>query len=198
MDPSPYLVQKADVDQVRAFTAFCMTGGNVGRTAILCHTSNDVIEALAHDFDWAQRVKGMPRADTDEGLAEAKALNRISIYMVAERAKSVISNIIDRLHDNPDEAMHLCIKVKRIPGTEEEEVKFDPKALGDLVGSLETVSNISYRALGDKVAQEADVGGSSESNAQSALGMYKAMMNRWDTLPKIVASAETAKVLNQG
>jgi hypothetical protein len=199
MEDSPYLVQRADLDQVKAFTAYCLTGGHIGRTAILCRCSNSTIESLAHDFNWPAKVGTVVRMDTDEGLAEQKALNRVSNFMVAERLKQVIVGVIDRLHDDPDRAAQLCIEIKNIPGTKETEVSFNPKALTELAKGLETATNITYRALGDKQAQEADVSGpKNRSNADLAMEVYKALSNRWDRSALPVHAVEIAKAVNVG
>lgn len=197
MDPSPYLVQKPELDQARAFMAYCLTGGHVGRTAIICRTSNDIIESLAHDYNWEGKISGIVRMDTEAGVEEQRTLNRISNFVASQRLKEVVQNVIDRFHKDPEAALHFCIKVKRIPGTEEEDVTFDPKALESLAKTLETCNNMSYRALGDKIAKEADAANGAGTNPQQfALELYKAMARRLDeTAPRVVLPAVVSKVI---
>lgn len=178
--------------------AYCLTGGHVGRTSIICRTSNDIIESLAHDYNWDGKISGVVRMDTDEGLVEQLALNRIGNYLAAQRLKEVVEGIINRIHKDPEAAAAMCIKVRRIPGTEEEEVTFEPKALESLSKTLESCNNMSYRALGDKIAKEADATNSAGTNpAQIALDVYQALARRFEAdVPRVVLPAEVSKVIS--
>lgn len=173
------------LDQGRAYQAYCLLGGDAGKTAVMMHTSPEVIESLAHDFQWGLNV----RADisSDEKLEAFKKLNRLAQYMVAERARALVSGLVERFHSDPKLFEQMMIKVSPDGAI----VSFEPKAIETLAKTLSTLGDITYRALGDAEAVES--GKNTAAAVGDALDLYDKLQNRFGS--KFQALKDTAAVI---
>ena len=166
-----------------------MLGGNPTKTALLCRTTKDVIESLAHDFGWKESIR-TDLSDPDK-CDEFKTMNRLSTYASAERMSKIVDDLIEDFVKNPTE---MCRKA--VVSNAGVEWVFDPAPIEKLAKTLAAVADIKYKALGDQVAAkagESSSGGS--SRVADALEVYdrlqKAFASRQD--PMLV----TAKIVNQ-
>lgn len=173
------------LDQGRAYQAYCLLGGDAGKTAVMMHTSPEVIESLAHDFQWGKSV----RADisTDEKIEAFQKLNRMSQYMVAERAREIVSSLVERLHADPKQLESMCMKVS----PDGETLHFDPKSVETLAKTLSTIGEITYRALGDAEAVKAGQGNGAKVG--DVLDLYARMQARFES--KTTAFITTAEAI---
>lgn len=186
------LATRETINQVKAFHAYCLLGGDCRRVAILFRTTPDVIESLAHDFNWRQQITGLARMDNESGLTEQQEIHRVGVFIVAERAKQIFVNLFEKLETDPDFAQSLT--TKKLFKDDETEIIFDGKALLDLVKGYEALTNLSYRALGDKSASK----GSDDSPANTAaasIALYQQLQNRFGQMLKVDATSEVGKVL---
>jgi hypothetical protein len=186
-------IDNDDVDQVKLFQLFVLFGGDTKRTSLVSRVEETRVKSLAHDFNWKGKLNGRKSLDTEEGLAEERASNRVLNYVVADQLQNVFSNLIKELNGDPAFAKAFCTSVD----SETEEVRFNTKNLVELAKGVEIVSNVKYRALGDKVAQEADVSGGPQNAAQFSISIYKALQNRFDGIPAVDLTTEVANVLKE-
>lgn len=160
------------LDQGRAFQLYCLLGGNAERTALMCRCAPEVIESLAHDFNWKMGVR--TDLSKDGALDEYRKLNRAAALMIAEKARAVIEGLIDRMSE-PKALENMVIRV--VPGTDGQEMTFEPKAVESVIKSLDTVQQIMYRALGDTEAAGTD--SAPKGNVADPLGLYKRLSERF-------------------
>jgi hypothetical protein len=185
---SEWVVATRDtLDQGRAYQAYCLLGGDAGKTAVMCHTSPEVIESLAHDFQWGRNVR--TDVSNPEKLKAFKEQNRMAQYMVAERARDIVSGLVNKMASNPQFLERMVVKVDPESG----DASVEPKAIESLIKSLNTIGDISYRALGDAEAVEAGKN-SAAAVAVNALDLYARMQARFDTKSHaLIATAESIK-----
>lgn len=175
-----------NVDEVQLFMLYTLTGGNVERTASISRVEPDVITALAHDRNWRARIGGRGALDSELGKSAEQAVNRLTNYVTAERLGNVFANIIARLDTDPEFARQFCLEWKpKHPGSDDGEYVFTAKQLVELAKGLEIVSNVKYRALGDKVALEASVSGNAQAPQNISINIYKALAARFESNPAI-------------
>jgi len=174
------------LDQGRAFQAYCLLGGNAQKTACLCHTFVEVIESLAHDFQWGKSV----HTDIgDESKLEAfKSINRLTAFMLAERIQKIVEHIIDRMARDPQFCRTMLTKVDDVPDSPL--VRFDPKGLLALIKAVALVADMKYRALGD---EEGSIQIKEADSVVDSMRIYEALSKRFGT--KTDATLATAKVV---
>ena len=83
------------LDQGRAFQVYCLFGGKPEKTAVLCNTSPEVIKSLAHNFCWNTAIRSDLSDPTQ--LKTFREQNRMAQYVVAEKARELVSALIPTL-----------------------------------------------------------------------------------------------------
>lgn len=160
---------------------FAYFGGDAVKTAQACATETKTIVSLAHDFQWAERIKGQNRLDTDEGLKLEQQANRARNYIMAQRIGLLIEHVALKAASNPDQWVDVnCIDVDLQTG----EKTFDPKPLADIAKAAQIVQDMTYRATGDKLAATA---GTTEASDTKVTNL---MINVYAGLDKLKHSAE--------
>lgn len=197
MSDSPLAIAN-QVDQVKAFSLFCFAGGDVEKTAVLCQVDVRIIQALAHDFRWLDKIKGQNRLDTPEGLKAEQEANRARNYVMAQRYQSMLENVILD-HEHSDRfAETMCVELVPIKGTKdpvEYEKVFTGKPLLELAKALQVTSDMTYRALGDKTAAKADVNPENGERAQNlAINIYAGLQKLGATMKHVDKQAPTAAI----
>jgi hypothetical protein len=167
-------------DVVRLFTLFALFGGNTMRTAAVARVPEDRVKALAHDFDWKNKLAGRSRLDTDEGKEAEREVNRVANYVVADNLSKVFEHLITELGSDEMFARAFCTETD-----EDGEKHFNTKNLVELAKGLQIVADIKYRALGDKLAAAADTTNSMKGTANLAVELYDALQRRFDRLPVV-------------
>ncbi len=181
------------INQVKAFHAFCLLGGDCARVALLFNVEASVIEHLAHGFNWRAQITGLTRIDTVAGLTELQQLHRVGVFIVAERAKQIFVNIFDRLESDPKFAATMTTKLSQ----DGARLVFDAKALVDLVKGYQALTEITYRALGDKPGSASESEKDSTDTAAISISVYQALQKRFDRMPAVDTNTEVAKVLKE-
>lgn len=140
------------VDQVKAFHLYAFFGGDAEKTARTCGVETRIIESLAHDFNWPAQIKGQHRLDTDEGRKIEQDINRARNYVMAQRIASIIEHITLKAAEDPEKWAEInCVDID--PETDQK--IFSSKPLVEIAKAAQIVQDMTYRALGDKVAGNA-------------------------------------------
>jgi len=174
-------------DHVQLFQLFTFFGGNTARVAAVSRVPKERIDSLAHDNNWKDKANGLARLDTDEGREMEKEVNRISNYTLATRLGAVFDNIIADLEKDPAAARSFCVTTDK-----DGIATFDPKALTELAKGIQTLADIKYRALGDKLAADADVSTGAKNTTNLIVNVYQALQKRFDASPVIDTTARVA------
>lgn len=197
MSDSPLAIAN-QVDQVKAFMLFCFAGGDVDKTAALCQVDVRIIQALAHDFLWLDKIKGQNRLDTPDGLKAEQEANRARNYTMAQRYGKMLENVILD-HEHSDRfAETMCVELVPIKGTKDPvqyEKVFTGKPLLELAKAMQVVTDMSYRALGDKTATKAEVNPEGGQRAQNlAINIYAGLQKLGATMKNVDKQAPTADI----
>lgn len=175
-------------DHVKLFHLFALFGGNAKRTAIVARCDVAHVESLAHDFQWKEKINGVERLDTEEGKEAQREINRVASFVVANNLTKVFETLIADLGADEKFAREFCTV------TDEDGQKlFNTKNLVELAKGLQIVTDIKYRALGDKIAADADTSSAMKGNSSLVINIYDALQKRFDRMP--VAADVTTKVV---
>ena len=175
--PSRSLVNR--VDQVKVFNLFAFFGGDVERTASAAQCDVRIVEALAHDFCWADKLKGRNRLDTADGLTREQENNRAANYHVAKQMMEMISSIVNVIADDPAKWCEHdgIVEVKDKDGNVISSA-FSSKPLVEIAKATQIVQDMSYRALGDKIAAKAETTEASKGEVTNlAINIYAGLQN---------------------
>lgn len=138
-----------NLNQALLFETWRALGGNAHHVSLATGVSTSIINALAHDFHWTEISGGkLGLADKKQEKEIARAL----AYAQGSRLQRLLDRAISILEEDD------CAKLKTCLVTDDElrGPQINSKPLVELAKAMETVHNIKYRALGDKVAAEAD------------------------------------------
>ena len=163
-------LELAKINQARVFKIWFGLGGDVALTSRATGLRPRIIEALAHDYGWAQIAGGKL------GLEDKKAereINRAVSYAEGDRLTQLFAKALDILEE--DETM---LRSALVTTTEDGRRVVTAKPLVELAKAFETAHSIKYRALGDKVAEQADgVGINSDRIKSLSLSVVNLMNN---------------------
>ena len=161
----PPKVALETVDQARAWMCYAAFSGDLEKTAIASKVPLSAIEALEHDFNWPAKLK---RLKTGAGESDAERVaNRAINYLQAQRMREVMERTL-KLVEDPEELIKVLVKFKFAEEGDLTKIDVNPKAILDLSKALETVQNMSYRALGDKIPTAAETVNSGDRGTSAA------------------------------
>jgi hypothetical protein len=139
--------------------------GDLEKTSIASKVPLAALVALEHDFNWVAKLK---RLKTGAGESDAERVaNRAVNYLQAQRMRDVLEDAL-RLLSDPEELLRQLVKFKFAADGAVERIDVNPKAVLDLAKALETVQNMSYRALGDKIPTAAETVNSNDRGTSAA------------------------------
>lgn len=148
--------------------------GDVEKTAISAKVPAEIIRALEHDFDWPSKLR---KLKSGAGVSDAeKTANRAVNYLQAQRMRDVLERALALLEDE-EELIKAIVKFKFAKEGELEYVEANPKAVLDLSKALETVQNMSYRALGDKLPTQADTVNEQDKGTPSNVSSVRSVLS---------------------
>jgi hypothetical protein len=177
------------VDQVKVFNLFAFFGGDVQRTAEVAQCDHRIVEALAHDFMWHAKLKGMNALSNPDGLKREQENNRAANYLVAKQMMAMLESIVLDATDKPEEwAARHCVTVD-----EKGNKTFSPKPLLEIAKAAQTVQDMTYRALGDKVAARSDTTeASSGERTNLAINIYAGLQKLGESVKKVDKAIDIA------
>ena len=170
MDVQFTLATKETLDQGRAFETYCLLGGDVKRTAVVMRTAPDIIASLAHDFQWAQSIRG-DIGDASK-LEAFRSVHRMSVFMLGEDIHEIVQDIVGRMRSDPAFLGSMTMKWDK----NSEVMRFDASQLKALAQAAGLAAELKYRALGDK---EASQGPDKSDAVATALTLYDKLSDRF-------------------
>ena len=153
--PLPIIPLPVGVNPNSLFMLWQHFGGDDRRTAAAAGISVGIVSALAHDFQWKDLAQGRLGLK-DEKLE--REVNRAQNYVQAQRIRRMIDVVVAELEADPKK-LEAAMTVRDKDGS----VSFSAKPLVELAKAAESAQTMSYRALGDKVATEADGAGAPDA-----------------------------------
>ena len=142
------LTLPSNLNPCALFEMWRALGGNSLHVSLASGVSVSIINALAHDFSWDDLAGGkLGMADKQQ----EKELGRAIAYAQGGRLQRLLDKALTILEEDDGAMLKSCLITKGPNGHQ-----INSKPLVELAKAMETVHNIKYRALGDKVATESD------------------------------------------
>jgi hypothetical protein len=195
MEESSLRVSLEKVDQARAWMCYAAFSGDVEKAALASKVSATAVRALEHDFGWAAKLK---RLKTGAGESDAERVaNRAVNYLQAQRMRDVLDKAL-RLLDDEEELVKALVKFKFSQDGDVEKIEVNPKAILDLAKALEAAQNMSYRALGDRLATTAqgvdgsEKGGTTAAGVANVRGVIEALSELREQSERVANAARSA------
>lgn len=141
------------IDQARTWMVYAAFDGDEEKTSIASKVPLKAVQALAHDYNWPHKLKRL-KSGAGESAAERTA-NRAVNYLQAQRMRDILERSIELLEDR-EGLIRALVDIKLTRDGDVDSINVNPKAVLELTKALEVVQNMSYRALGDKVAAQAE------------------------------------------
>lgn len=162
--------------------------GDLARTAQLANVPLAQLEEVAKVLGWQDRLAALHDVrDTDGPDAMARELNRQCNFQQAQRGRDLLDKALDHFAGRPVEDLTTV--------STEKTTNHSAKVLVDLVKAIETVQNLTYRALGDtateRTAESRLLGPSRLAAASGALAPGQALAQALDdpaSVPEPAAS----------
>lgn len=160
----------AKINQARVYQIWFGLGGDFSLTARATGLSARVVQALAHDYSWVQIAGGkLGMADK----ASEREVNRVRSYSEGHRLTEVFTKALALIEEDPE-----LLKAMVVGTSEDGRRVISAKPLAEFAKAFEIAHSIKYRALGDKIAEEADgIGPTSERIKSLSLNVVNLMNN---------------------
>jgi hypothetical protein len=160
----------AKINQARVYQIWFGLGGDFSLTARATGLSARVVQALAHDYNWVQIAGGkLGMADK----ASEREVNRVRSYSEGHRLTEVFTKALALIEEDPE-----LLKAMVVGTSEDGRRVISAKPLAEFAKAFEIAHSIKYRALGDKIAEEADgIGPTSERIKSLSLNVVNLMNN---------------------
>lgn len=136
------------LNQAQLYHVWFGVGGDARMVQRATGVRAEVVEALAHDFGWHALAGGKA------GLADKKVekeINRAMAFAQGKRLAAILDRAMQIVEENPER-----LKASMFTTTEDGRQTLSAKPLVELAKAAEITQSILYRALGDKLAEEAD------------------------------------------
>lgn len=122
-------------------------GGDCQLAAAAAHIRVEIVQALEHDFQWRDLAGG--KLGLKDPQLEQQ-VNRAQNFVQSQRLRKLIDGAIHELEDLSG------LRASLLEEGRNGDVKITAKPLVELAKAAEAVHNLSYRALGDVIARNAD------------------------------------------
>jgi hypothetical protein len=182
--------RKESLDVSRIFLAYLATCGDVAQTADIAMCKIADVLFLARTEMWDQKLSEsqLSRGPSPEKAKDrAREVNRMANYIQAIRLRALIDKSLQWIYENEENVHKFCSEVNKQGNR-----VFSTKPVLDLAKAAETVQGMTYRALGDVVADEAGPG-SLGSIKELHLHVIDAMRNSEQAEPELKLAEKALK-----
>lgn len=153
-------IDKNKIDVSQCWLVYMSLVGDVERTAAAMDLSPAVIEKLAKDEGWDEKIRRVSLLSKSGKPGDwERAQNRALCFVQAQRLRATIDTVIGKIFNmDANELVDFMSTAKLAVGTPKEprlRVSISSRFLADLASAMEKVHHLSYTALGDTVTERA-------------------------------------------
>lgn len=148
-------VAKANLDVSKVFLTYINSGGNRFKTAAACSLPVDLVDDLARDEGWAEKLGQRNSLAKDESKSSEeinREILRLQAASQAARLKDEIDAVLLHLANLPPEEKLKYLFVQKPGGVKAPTGSF----YVELAKAMETCHQAIYRAMGDQLAKRPD------------------------------------------
>lgn len=136
------------IDTAKVFIVYMTSIGDIEKTALQCELDPAVVEQLATEFKWVDKIKSISllAKDGKPGSWE-KSCNRSLAFCQAHLFRTLISRVLESLADKDGSELLACMA-----STKAGAVTLSAKLFSDLSSAMEKANHLAFVALGDETA----------------------------------------------
>jgi hypothetical protein len=182
-------VNKNHLDVSRCFIVFMTLCGDVQKTAAALDIDPAIVEKLATDEQWHQKISRVSLLSKSGKPGEyERGVNRALNFAQSHRARLLLDKVLEEFEDKTPEEILEVLSTRTKSGAMMVSARF----FADLIAAMEKAQHMSYLALGDTVAERPDV--STEEGELSANQMHQAVIQALNN--PAMRNVSAAKLLN--
>lgn len=158
-------IDKSRLNVSQIFLVYMTLVGDVGRTALALDLDPKLVEQLADEEGWSEKIKRCTMMSRGEDPGDwERAQNRALNFVQAHRVRLLIDRMIQHFESKPvSEFLEGEREVNGRVVKQPPQVKF----VAELTAALEKVHALSYHALGDTLGERKDRASEGEMTAAS-------------------------------
>ena len=158
------------INHVQAFYTFINIGGDLPKVALALNVDLASLQSIALTENWEQEYKKLKEAAGDDVGDHHLKVNRVINYVQAHRLRLITDSVISHLATLKPEDLIILLTTSGPNGS-----SFSVRPITDLAKSAEVAQLLTYRALGDSVAQKTEDGDASSKSKKIVLDVGRAM-----------------------
>lgn len=164
-------LNKNNLDVSRCFIVFMTLCGDVQKTAAALDLDPAVVEKLATDEHWHQKISRVSLLSRSGKPGEyEKATNRALNFAQAHRGRLLVDKLLEEFDGLTPEEVLDKVTTRTAAGS----INVSARFFCDLMAAMEKAQHLSYLALGDTAGERPDV--STEEGEVSANQMHTAVI----------------------
>lgn len=142
-------VDKSRLDVSAIFLTYMATCGSVERTSLAFDLSPEIVEALATQEGWGEKIKRCSLlSKSDKQGAYELAVNRCLNFCAGHSLRGLIQKVLTALERQDGKNL-----LATLASTKAGSVTYSAKLFSDLSAALERATHITYVALSDSVPE---------------------------------------------
>lgn len=166
-------IDKSKIDVSQAFLLFMATVGDVEKTASFLDLDVAVIEALAKQEGWLEKIRRISIMSKGEKPGDyERAQNRALNYVQAHLFRRTIDQALRAVRDLSNEE----VLTKMTSTDRNGKTHVTARFYADMAAAMEKVQGMTYAALGDSTAERKDLLKDNQGNAVGAAGIHAAVI----------------------
>lgn len=147
-------VNKNSIDVTRTFIVFTTLCGDVQRTAAALDLDPAVVEQLAKDEGWHEKISRVSLLSKSGKPGEyERGVNRALNFSQAHRMRLLLDKLLEEFQDKTPEEILESVTSRTAQGATNVSARF----FSDLTAAMEKAQHLSYLALGDTAGERPDV-----------------------------------------
>lgn len=164
-------VNKNSIDVTRTFIVFTTLCGDVQRTAAALDLDPAVVEQLAKDEGWHEKISRVSLLSKSGKPGEyERGVNRALNFSQAHRMRLLLDKLLEEFQDKTPEEILESVTSRTAQGATSVSARF----FSDLTAAMEKAQHLSYLALGDTAGERPDA--TTEEGELSANAMHTAVI----------------------
>lgn len=164
-------VNKNHIDVTRTFITFTTLCGDVQRTAAALDLDPAVVEQLAKDEGWHEKISRVSLLSKSGKPGEyERGVNRALNFTQAHRMRLLLDKLLEEFQDKTPEEILESVTSRTAQGATSVSARF----FSDLTAAMEKAQHLSYLALGDTAGERPDA--TTEEGELSANQMHSAVI----------------------
>lgn len=152
-------INTKQIDPVAVFLGYCGVCGDVQKVALLFDLDPKLVERLAEENDWNDKIKRLSLVSKDgtDGGEWAKIQNRALSLIQGTMLRKVLQSVLENINQMTREDLTATVTAVKAGS-----VTFTARFYADLAAAMQSAHQMCYSALGDSASEREKITGGEE------------------------------------